>query len=120
MQLNLPEITKRVVEIIRNSTQEDMVQDVAPNRITADDLKKIKAIEWLCFDPSQRTEALFQSNAVVRAFLGIFLFQNKFANYFEASRRIEAAHKLFDEVLPQDSVSVVLEKFQHEDPVVRW
>ncbi len=37
-----------------------------------DDQKKIEAIEWLVFDPSQRSEAIQQANAVMRCFLGKF------------------------------------------------
>ena len=37
-----------------------------------EDLKKIEAIEWLVFDPSQRSEALKQSNAIMRCFIGEF------------------------------------------------
>ena len=40
--------------------------------MTPDDRRKIEAIEWLVFDPCQRAEALIQSNAVVRHFLGWF------------------------------------------------
>ena len=35
-----------------------------------EDRKKIEAIEWLIFDPSQRAEAIKQSNAIMRCFLG--------------------------------------------------
>ena len=35
-----------------------------------EDRKKIEAIEWLVFDPSQRSEALKQSNAIMRCFIG--------------------------------------------------
>ena len=35
-----------------------------------EDRHKIEAIDWLVFDPSQRSEALKQSNAIIRTFLG--------------------------------------------------
>ena len=38
-----------------------------------EDRKKIEAIEWLVFDPSQRSEALKQSNAIMRCFIGKFI-----------------------------------------------
>lgn len=34
------------------------------------DQQKIDAIDWLVFDPSQRAEALIQSNTIMRHFLG--------------------------------------------------
>lgn len=35
-----------------------------------DDSKKIDVIDWLLFDPAHRAEALKQSNAIMRKFLG--------------------------------------------------
>lgn len=35
-----------------------------------DDRLKIDVIDWLVFDPAQRAEALKQSNAIMRKFLG--------------------------------------------------
>lgn len=39
-----------------------------------EDLKKIDIIDWLLFDPAHRAEALKQSNAIMRKFLGAFFF----------------------------------------------
>lgn len=39
-------------------------------RTTDLDQQKIDAIDWLVFDPSQRAEALIQSNTIMRHFLG--------------------------------------------------
>jgi nuclear pore complex protein Nup107 len=107
-RLDVPQITKRVVEIIRQGSPEEVPsQEISlhSNAITLEDSTKIRAIEWLCFDPSQRAEALYQSNALARVFL--------------AFHKLEAANKLFDEILPQDSVAVVLEKSSTQNPVVR-
>jgi nuclear pore complex protein Nup107 len=41
-----------------------------------EDLKKIEAIEWLIFDPSQRNDAIKQSNAIMRCFLGKCMFDS--------------------------------------------
>lgn len=35
-----------------------------------EDQQKIDVIDWLVFDPAQRAEALKQSNAIMRKFLG--------------------------------------------------
>lgn len=35
-----------------------------------EDRHKIDVIDWLVFDPAQRAEALKQSNAIMRKFLG--------------------------------------------------
>ena len=39
--------------------------------LTESDKRKLKAIEWLCFDDSQVVDALVQSNVVVHEFLGM-------------------------------------------------
>lgn len=39
--------------------------------LTEADLRKLKAIEWLCFDEAQIVDALVQSNVVVYEFLGM-------------------------------------------------
>lgn len=36
-----------------------------------EDKEKLKAIEWLLFDPSLRYEAMFQANSLARMFLGM-------------------------------------------------
>lgn len=36
------------------------------------DRMKIDAIDWLVFDPQQRPEALKQTNAIMRTFLGMY------------------------------------------------
>ena len=82
--MDIRAITKNVVERIRASGDADsfsMDADISMSDIsvldqplTPDDRRKIEALEWLVFDPSQRAEALKQSNAVIRHFLGKFRF----------------------------------------------
>lgn len=60
--LDLQSITKQVVANIHIPT-ERIFDD------TAEDRTKIKAVEWLCFDPLQRFEALYQANALARTLL---------------------------------------------------
>ncbi|XP_078488280.1 nuclear pore complex protein Nup107-like [Ciona intestinalis] len=93
--LEIPAITKRVVESIRSIGGVD--QSVTPDSsielpVTIDDQRKIDSIEWLVFDPSQRCEALKQCNAVMRQFL--------------ASRKHEAAHDVFVKI-PSDSIEIL-------------
>ena len=38
-----------------------------------EDRQKIEALEWLTFDPAQRSEALRQGNAIMRLFLCTYL-----------------------------------------------
>lgn len=52
--------------------QESNSFEIQPT-ITVEDKTKIKSIEWLCFDPSQRLEALIQSNLVLRNFICILI-----------------------------------------------
>lgn len=42
-----------------------------------EDQTKIDVIDWLLFDPAHRAEALKQSNAIMRKFLGIKFVSNK-------------------------------------------
>ncbi|CAK8675549.1 unnamed protein product [Clavelina lepadiformis] len=98
--LDVTAITKNVVERIRAQG----VPDTAPLQVSqGDDLtleppltpgdhKKIDAIEWLVFDPAQRSEALKQSNAVIRGFL--------------AARKFSAARQVFQKI-PRDSVEII-------------
>jgi nuclear pore complex protein Nup107 len=63
------------------------------HNMTVTDMLKIRAIEWLTFDRSMRSEALRQTNAIAR----VFLIQRKLA----ACR--EATHQL-----PSDSIDAIM------------
>lgn len=84
--LDIPTITKTVVEDIRLGGDIDMTiltptakpadlsasEDfnlIVESDITNDDWKKIEALDWLVFDVSQRSEAIKQCNALMRSFL---------------------------------------------------
>lgn len=100
--LPVPRITKRVVEVIRetpDAVTASLMQgsadplDQTINLPSSDvDRLKIDAIDWLVFHPAHRGEALIQSNAVVREFL--------------AARKFEAAAEVFAKI-PRDSPQVV-------------
>ncbi|XP_046851291.1 nuclear pore complex protein Nup107-like [Xenia sp. Carnegie-2017] len=91
--LDIAMITKTVVENICGKddfkVQDDETLHVATSE---EDRHKITAIEWLIFDPSQRAEAIKQSNAIVRCFLAL--------------RKHEACRSIFEK-LPEDSIDVV-------------
>lgn len=98
--LDVPLITKTVVECIRG--KEDFAIDrgmsSALEAATAtEDRKKIEAIEWLVFEPSQRNEALKQSNAIMRCFI--------------ATRKHAAAREVFQKI-PVDSIHVIHKEWQ--------
>uniref|UniRef100_H2YVP1 Nuclear pore complex protein n=1 Tax=Ciona savignyi TaxID=51511 RepID=H2YVP1_CIOSA len=97
--LDIPSITKRVVESIRSIGNADEIVDsdwsIEPP-VTTDDRQKIEAIEWLVYDPSQRCEAVKQSNAIMRGFL--------------ASRKHTAAHDVFMKI-PVDSIEVLYKEW---------
>lgn len=67
--LNVKAITKLVVESIR---QKNAPMDPSDFRgdLTSLDLEKIDALDWLTFYKTQREEALWQTNALIREFLG--------------------------------------------------
>eukprot|EP01135_Chromosphaera_perkinsii_P008179 Nk52_evm1s1178 gene=Nk52_evmTU1s1178 len=96
--LDLQAITKRVVENIRHSGEgssglhEAYGMVGSTPEVSVGDKRKIEAIEWLCFDDSQRCEALLQFNAVMRSFL--------------AAKKISAASELLSK-LPSDTVSAI-------------
>lgn len=98
--LDVPLITKLVVENIRTARPDTFVTDadLQLEAVTSEgDEVKIEAIEWLTFDPKQRSEALQQANAVMRGFLG--------------ARKLAACQKAFDAV-PLDSVDSILTLWQ--------
>ncbi|GCC31828.1 hypothetical protein chiPu_0010289 [Chiloscyllium punctatum] len=94
--LDVPAVTKCVVENIRKKDVDKFTHhDLSPSLDTAttkEDHMKINVIEWLVFDPTQRAEALKQSNAIMRKFL--------------ASKKHEAAKEVFSKI-PQDSIAEV-------------
>eukprot|EP00163_Fabomonas_tropica_P016504 TRINITY_DN2958_c0_g2_i6.p1 TRINITY_DN2958_c0_g2~~TRINITY_DN2958_c0_g2_i6.p1 ORF type:complete len:505 (+),score=123.46 TRINITY_DN2958_c0_g2_i6:1072-2586(+) len=102
--LEVTSITKAVVSNIRGSAQNDVSKDtLVTNQVTEADLNKIRALEWLCFDPTQRAEALKQSNELIIEFI--------------ASGKVDAAAILLREVLPADTVSKLEESWISEVPI---
>ncbi|XP_056006314.1 nuclear pore complex protein Nup107-like isoform X1 [Ostrea edulis] len=95
VNLDIPLITKTVVENIRNKSggglpaTTDVSLDVT---VTEEDKKRITAIDWLVFDSAQRAEAIKQANAVMRAFIAV--------------QKLTAAREVFDK-LPMDSIDII-------------
>lgn len=81
--LNVEAITKLVVENIRSKNIDIDPIDLK-GTLTDIDMDKINALDWLIFYPSQREEALWQTNALIR--------------YFLANEKIDAARKAFNKV----------------------
>jgi len=52
--------------------------------LTAEDMMKVSALDWVIYYPSQRAEAVWQANAIIC--------------YFLAVNKLEAAHKAFNKV----------------------
>ncbi|KAK9876612.1 hypothetical protein WA026_013990 [Henosepilachna vigintioctopunctata] len=67
--LNVLEVTRKIVENIRNNSQEIMNQTSLTSKITENDLFKISALDWVIFYEEQRADALIQSNAMIFKFL---------------------------------------------------
>ncbi|KAK0165313.1 hypothetical protein PV328_003837 [Microctonus aethiopoides] len=93
--LNVETITKTVVENIRNKNMEQIDR---PNRefigkINESDLEKIDALDWVTYYQSQREEALWQANALIR--------------YFLTCEKIDAARKAFNKI-PGDSIEIIM------------
>ncbi|XP_021108025.1 nuclear pore complex protein Nup107 [Heterocephalus glaber] len=94
--LDVATITKTVVENIRKKDNgEFSPHDLSPDQesdITQEDRVKIDVIDWLLFDPTQRSEALKQSNAIMRKFLAL--------------KKHEAAKEVFVKI-PRDSIAEI-------------
>ncbi|XP_001602744.1 nuclear pore complex protein Nup107 [Nasonia vitripennis] len=93
--LNVEAITKLVVENIRQKNLELQSQDLS-SQLTDADLEKINALDWLTFYPSQREEALWQTNALIR--------------YFLTNEKLDAARKAFNKI-PVDAIETVINEF---------
>ncbi|KAJ8686209.1 hypothetical protein QAD02_022003 [Eretmocerus hayati] len=93
--LNVEAITKLVVENIRQKNME-LVPDDLGGELTPADLEKISALDWLTFYVSQREEALWQANALMR--------------YFLTSQKLDAARKAFNKI-PLDTIELILNEF---------
>ncbi|XP_031573493.1 nuclear pore complex protein Nup107-like [Actinia tenebrosa] len=97
--LDVQTITKTVVENIRGKDFK-IDNDLSPAleaATTEEDRKKIEAVEWLVFDPSQRAEALKQGNAIMRCFI--------------ATRKHTAAREVFNKI-PAGSIDVIYKQWQ--------
>ncbi|MGH0138585.1 UNVERIFIED_CONTAM: hypothetical protein FKN15_026490 [Acipenser sinensis] len=97
--LDVAAVTKTVVENIRKRDADDFSHhDLALDSGTSEeDLRKIDVMDWLVFDPSQRAEALKQSNAIMRKFLG--------------SKKHEAAKEVFAKI-PEDSMREIYKQWE--------
>ncbi|XP_033322912.2 nuclear pore complex protein Nup107 [Megalopta genalis] len=93
--LNVEAITKLVVERIRSKDTEVNVTDLK-GATTSADLEKINALDWLIFYQSQREEALWQTNALIR--------------YFLMNEKIDTARKAFNKI-PADSIESVMSEY---------
>ncbi|KAL3223958.1 hypothetical protein MRX96_027030 [Rhipicephalus microplus] len=98
--LNVPAITRTLVEQIRISGEEPVelraTSTVPSMETTADDEEKVASLEWLLIDSSTRGEAIKQANALMRGFVCL--------------GKIGAARKTFHK-LPADSVRVAMEQW---------
>jgi len=98
--LDVAAITKRVVENIRTYNRPEFTIDTElpiDTAISVEDQQKIDAIEWLVFNPSQRSEAIRQANAVMRTFLAL--------------KKQSAAQAVFNKI-PSGSIDVIIKNWQ--------
>ncbi|XP_023682823.2 nuclear pore complex protein Nup107 isoform X1 [Paramormyrops kingsleyae] len=102
-ELDVAAVTKTVVENIRERDTEDFAHHdltIALDTGTSEeDQRKIDVIDWLVFDPSQRAEALKQSNAIMRRFLG--------------AKKHDAAKEVFARV-PDDSMREIYRQWEEQ------
>nr|XP_015917142.1 nuclear pore complex protein Nup107 isoform X2 [Parasteatoda tepidariorum] len=93
--LDVSQITKTVVKNIREKEviKKDNDSDLTA-ATTEEDFQKIHAIDWLIFNPNQRSEAVKQANALLRVFI--------------AQRKLDAAKLLFSKI-PEDSLALIMQ-----------
>uniref|UniRef100_A0A3Q2CIN3 Nuclear pore complex protein n=1 Tax=Cyprinodon variegatus TaxID=28743 RepID=A0A3Q2CIN3_CYPVA len=97
--LDVSAITKLVVETVRGRDDADFTHhsQTLETGTTKEDQKKIDVIDWLLFDPAHRSEALKQSNAIMRRFLAL--------------QKHDAAKAVFSKV-PEDSMSEIYSQWK--------
>ncbi|XP_067133946.1 nuclear pore complex protein Nup107 [Centruroides vittatus] len=95
--LDVALITKTLVENIRSKEGEDDTTSILSSETTKEDLLKIEAIDWLVFDPAQRSEAIRQANALMRVFI--------------ANKKLDAARKVFSKI-PSDSIDIIIRQWK--------
>ncbi|XP_043268599.1 nuclear pore complex protein Nup107 [Venturia canescens] len=91
--LNVEAITKLVVENVRQKNINLDTNGDLTGKLTESDLEKIDALDWVTFYPSQREEALWQGNALIR--------------YFLTCGKVDAARKAFNKI-PADAIEVIM------------
>ncbi|XP_029016578.1 nuclear pore complex protein Nup107 isoform X2 [Betta splendens] len=92
--LDVAAITKLVVETVREKDESDFTHHSQTLEMgtSKEDKMKIDVIDWLMFDPAHRSEALKQSNAIMRKFLAL--------------QKHDAAKAVFTKV-PEDSMKEI-------------
>ncbi|XP_036329196.1 nuclear pore complex protein Nup107 [Rhagoletis pomonella] len=104
--LDIENITRHTVETIRQRMPGDADEAVTSRKqlqvgeISNFDQRKISALEWLTFLPTQRGDLLWQANAMIRTFLG----ENK----------SECVRAVYD-MVPADSLSQIINIFGSKD-----
>ncbi|XP_044748936.1 nuclear pore complex protein Nup107 [Coccinella septempunctata] len=86
-ELSVFEITKKIVENVRNKPQEMENNSHLMTQLTETDLFKISSLDWILFYEEQRAEALIQSNAMIFTFLTL--------------SKIDAAQLAFNKIPPE-------------------
>ncbi|KAJ0057025.1 hypothetical protein NL108_000853, partial [Boleophthalmus pectinirostris] len=117
--LDITAITKLVVENVRERDETEFTHhsQTLETGTTKEDQKKIDVIDWLLFDPAHRAEALKQSNAIMRKFLGMGLIRllgsklNQLDISYELScvlalQKHDGAKAVFSKV-PEDSMKKI-------------
>ncbi|XP_069673510.1 nuclear pore complex protein Nup107 [Periplaneta americana] len=94
--LDIETITRTVVENIRNQETTPEMPDLHAG-LTPEDMVKVSALDWVVYYTSQRAEAIWQANALVRHFLAV--------------SKLEAARKAFNKI-PVDSIDLIMKQYQ--------
>uniref|UniRef100_A0A1A9WZW9 Nuclear pore complex protein n=1 Tax=Glossina brevipalpis TaxID=37001 RepID=A0A1A9WZW9_9MUSC len=102
--LDVEEIIRHTVETIRQTipTDIEVTSQLQAGEISEFDQRKIKALEWLTFQPSQRGELLWQANAMIRSYL--------------AENKSECVGAIYN-IIPSDSLGQIIKLYSTADNI---
>lgn len=102
--LPLEAITKRVVQMIRNKSQEVNDSVNLASGLSKEDEQKISSLDLIMHYAHQRDEALWETNALIR--------------YFLLQRNLQAANYAFDKI-PENSIEIILKKLEINETLLQ-
>ena len=92
-------------------------EDVAPRGISPMDARIMRSIQWLCYYPEHRPDALVAANMLLRKFLLKAASEGN-SNNAVSDRGLYAPKVFIDKILPRDLIDVAVDQCQKEDGLI--